>query len=116
MKTLLALIIATVFAGNSNAGEATFYNDQSYPRFIRITHKGQKLISTWLLPGGRVTVNIDETRPGKPILMVESQAYWGSTYGSYNSSGSSAPTYKFFTLPKKDTPRFFNTSWYGKRP
>jgi hypothetical protein len=115
MKTLATLMTAAVLAGTSNAGEATFYNDQTYPRFIRITHKGQKLIATWIIPGGRVTVNIDETRQGKPVLMVDSAGYWNSVSASYNSSGSSTPTYKFFTLPKKSTPLFFNMSWYGKR-
>lgn len=107
MKTLARFLIAAVLTGTSPAGEATFYNDQTYPRFVRISHKRQKLVVTWLLPGQRVTVNIDENRPGKPILMVDSL-----------QQVNSRPewTVKAFPLPKKSTPLFFNLSWFGKRP
>lgn len=105
MKAIPCLLLAALLGGTATAGQATFYNDLSHPRFMRIGHKGQKLVVTWLLPGQRVVVNIDENRPGKPILLVEQ-------LNPLNSDQKR--TVKAFILPKKSTPVFFNMSWFGR--
>ena len=105
MKIIPSLLFAALLGGTATAGQATFYNDLSHPRFMRIGHKGQKLVVTWLLPGQRVVVNIDENRPGKPILLVEQ-------LNPLNSDQKRAV--KAFILPKKREPVFFNMSWFGR--
>ncbi len=105
MKALASFLIAAVLGGTATAGQATFYNDQTYPRFVRIGHKGQKLAGTWLLPGQRLVVTIDENRRGKPILLVDSLNL---------TNYSTKWTVKAYPLPKKSTPLFFNMSWFGR--
>ena len=105
MKTIAILLFSTLFAGIAGAGQITIFNDTSDLRFVRITHKGQKLASAWLLPGQRVVVQVDETRRGKPLLMIDVPNLW---------QPQREREVKFHTLPKKPTPLFFGISWFQR--
>ncbi|WP_193212771.1 hypothetical protein [Luteolibacter marinus] len=108
MKALRCFLIAVTFGGFADAGEITLYNDQPFVRFVRIKHRREKLVVTWLFPGQRVTVFIDETRRGRPILTVD---YINPYYGSGREPKT---TVKSYLLPKKAEPRYLNTSWFPR--
>lgn len=107
MKIWLSFLLAAALAGSATAGDVTLYNDQAFPRLIRLGHRGQKLFAGWMYPGQRVTVRVDETRKGKPILMVDVRE---------SSSSSSAPkwTFRAYPLAKKSEPLFYNLSWFPR--
>ena len=103
MKTTATLLFFTLFAGIATAGQITIVNDTSNLRFVRVTHKGQKLTAVWLLPGQNVVVQVDDTRRGHPLLMVDVPNYWNE---------QSKQEVKFYHLPKKPTPLVFGLSWF----
>jgi hypothetical protein len=103
MKTIAILLFSTLFAGIAAAGQTTIFNDTTELRFVRITHKGQKLAATWLMPGQRVVVQVDETRAGKPLLMLDVPNL---------TKEQREHKVKFYFMPKKPTPLFFNLSWF----
>jgi hypothetical protein len=105
MKTTATLLFFTLFAGIAVAGQTTIFNDTSDLRFVRITHKGQKLAAAWLLPGQKVVVQVDETRRGNPLLMVDVPDI---------THEQRKQEVKFYILPKKPTPLFFGLSWFKR--
>jgi hypothetical protein len=105
MKTIASLLLSTLLAGIAAAGQITIFNDTSELRFVRITHKGQKLAATWLISGQRVVVQVDDTRRGKPLLMVDVPNL---------AKEKREREVKFHYLPKKPTPLFFNLSWFKR--
>jgi hypothetical protein len=105
MNAPLFLLAAALAASAVHAGDITLYNDQAFPRLIRLGHKGQKLYAGWMYPGQTITVHVDETRKGKPILMVDTRVQRGS--GSRYEWEMKA-----YPLPKKAEPVFFNMSWF----
>jgi len=106
MKTSLQIILAAALSAAASAGDITIYNDQGFPRLIRLGHRG-KLYGGWILPGQQITVHIDENRKGKPILMAD---YRDTT------SSTSRPqwTFKAYPLAKKSEPAFYNMSWFPR--
>ncbi len=107
MKTIATLLFSTLLAGIAAAGQTTIFNDTTELRFVRITHKGEKLAATWLLPGQRVVVQVDETRRGKPLLMLDVP-----NFTKYGTEQERERKVKFYYMPKKPTPLFFNLSWF----
>ena len=105
MKAISTLLFSALCAGIATAGQTTIFNDTSDARFVRITHKGQKLASVWLLPGQKVVVQVDDTRRGKPLLMLDVPNYF---------SEQREREVKFYTLPKKPAPLFFGISWFKR--
>ena len=105
MKTIAILLFSTLFAGVAGAGQITIFNDTSDMRFVRITHKGRKLASAWLLPGQKVVAQVDDSRRGKPLLMLDVPNLWQE---------QPEREVKFYTLPKKPTPLFFGISWFKR--
>ena len=105
MKTIAILLFSTLFAGIAGAGQITIFNDTTNIRFVRITHKGQKLASAWLLPGQKVVEQVDDSRRGKPLLMLDVPNLWQE---------QPEREVKFYTLPKKPTPLFFGISWFTR--
>jgi hypothetical protein len=103
----LLLVAAAALAGSVDAGDITLYNDQAYPRLIRLGHKGQKLYAGWMYPGQTITVHVDETRKGKPILLVDTRTQRGS-------SNRYEWELKAYPLPKKAEPVVFNMSWFPR--
>jgi hypothetical protein len=107
MKTCLPFVVAAVLAGSAAAGDITIYNDQGFPRLIRLGHKGQKLYKGWILSNQRITVHVDENRKGKPILLVD--------FRETNTSSSRPKwTFKPYPLAKKSEPLFYNMSWFPR--
>ncbi len=103
MKTIATLLFSAWIAGFATAGQTTIVNDTSDLRFVRITHKGQKLAAVWLLPGQKVVVEIDHNRRGKPLLMTDVPNFWNE---------QREREVRFYNLPKKPTPQTFGISWF----
>jgi hypothetical protein len=107
MKTCFPFIATVLLAGTAAAGDVTIYNDQGFPRLIRLGHKGQKLYKGWILSNQRITVHVDENRKGKPILLVDTREM---------SSTGNRPKFSFkgYPLAKKAEPLFYNMSWFPR--
>lgn len=105
MKTIATFLISACIAGFATAGQTTISNDSSELRFVRITHKGQKLAAVWLLPGHKVVVEVDDSRRGKPLLMLDLPNLWDEQLEREA---------RFYTLSKKPTPQFFSISWFKR--
>ena len=106
MKICLPFMVVAVTTAAASAGDITLYNDQAFPRLIRVGHRG-KLYGGWLLSGQQITVHIDENRKGKPILMADFRD---------TKSSTSRPqwTFKAYPLAKKSEPAFYNMSWFPR--
>jgi hypothetical protein len=105
MKTIATVLFTSLLAGIATAGQTTIFNDTSDVRFVRITHKGQKLAAVWLLPGQKVVVEVDDSRRGKPLLMMDVPNLWQE---------QRERDVRFYILPKKPTPLFFGISWFKR--
>ena len=107
MKRCFLFIATVLLAGTAAAGDVTIYNDQGFPRLIRLGHKGQKLYKGWILSNQRITVHVDENRKGKPILLVDTR--------EMSSTGNRPKfTFKGYPLAKKAEPLFYNMSWFPR--
>ena len=103
-KSLLAcLVLVASLATQATAGLIYLKNDVGYPLSFKVVHQKETLLTAWLQPGETVTVRIDETRPKKPMLLLDSLTGWGNSW--------SWETDAYF-LPKKKKDAFFNLSWF----
>ena len=103
MKTIAPFRFTSLLAGIATAGQTTIFNDTTDLRFVRIPHKGRKLAAAWLLPGRKMGVEADDSRRGKPLLMMDVPNLWQE---------QRERDARFYILPKKPAPLFLGITWF----
>lgn len=109
MKTIATFLFTSLQAGIATAGEITIFNDTIQVRYVKVSHKGQKLGKQWLKPGESLVVQVDETRRGSPILTMVGYELLYTPYGSENKKREFKARYAI--LPKQPEPKFMLLSW-----